>query len=54
MTTCTVPRQYAHFAKAPIHAPEAPDVLKFVCVAEGIIYINLDAAPDANLIDVYF
>ena len=32
----------------------AAAVLKFICVPECTIYINLDALPGANLVEIYF
>ena len=46
--------RYIHFAKAVAHVPRAPEVLKFICVPERTIYINLDALPGANLVEIYF
>ena len=33
---------------------QAAEVLKFICVPECTIYINLDALPGANLVEIYF
>lgn len=53
-TASATSRRYIHFAKAVAHVPRAPDVLKFICVPECTIYINLDALPGANLVEIYF
>ena len=53
-TASAASRRYIHFAKAVAHVPRAPEVLKFICVPERTIYINLDALPGANLVEIYF
>ncbi len=53
-TASATSRRYIHFAKAVAHVPRAPEVLKFICVPERTIYINLDALPGANLVEIYF
>ena len=53
-TASAASRRYIHFAKAVAHVPRAPEVLKFICVRERTIYINLDALPGANLVEIYF
>lgn len=41
---------YANFKREARHLPDCPDVVKAVDPYNGIVYINLDALPDANII----
>lgn len=41
---------YKEFKKESVRLSDYPDVLKAVDPYNGIVYINLDALPDANII----
>lgn len=41
---------YANFKREGRHLPDYPDVEKAVDPYNGIVYINLDALPGANII----
>lgn len=41
---------YKKFRRESLQMPQCPDVLRVVDVRNGIVYINVDAAVDANLI----
>lgn len=41
---------YKSYKKEPRHMDEYPDVIRAVDTYNGIVYINLDALPDANII----
>ena len=38
------------FIRIEIHRPQLPHILKFIDREFGVIYINLDAAPDAKIV----
>lgn len=42
--------RYKDYLRITHHMPERPDVLKMVDAYNGIVYLNLDALPDANVI----
>lgn len=44
--------QVSSYPVVQIHRPEFPQVKKFVSVPYRVIYINLAAAPTANIIRV--
>ena len=43
-------RQYKDYDKILCSMPSRPDVLKMVDTMHGVIYINKDAADDANIV----
>lgn len=39
-----------NYRKIPIHRPQLPQILKYIDREFKVIYINLDAAPDAKIV----
>lgn len=44
---------YKDYRRVMHRMPDRPDVLKLVDAHDGIVYVNADAQPDANII-VFF
>lgn len=42
--------EYKKFRREPLQMPHCPDVLRVVDARNGIVYINVDAAVDANIV----
>ena len=42
--------QLDSFRTIPIHRPQLPHILRFIDREFQVIYINLDAAPDAKIV----
>ena len=38
------------YRKIPVHRPQLPHILKFIDREFEVIYINLDAAPNAKVV----
>lgn len=49
----SAPKEYRNFIRIPVRVPECPNVRKFVYVSRGVVYINLNARPEAKLIEYY-
>lgn len=43
-------KPYKRYDKVACHMPSRPDIVKMVDTLNGVIYINLDAQQDANMI----
>ena len=50
MEVMPLPSPLSRFREIPIRRPQYPEVLKWIDREFEVIYVNLDADPDANII----